>query len=67
MTRSAYCLYALPYAAGLKIVGEAQIPGPGPHCSSSPDLSQEWGLATLMNPMRSLLAQGACRVPTPST
>lgn len=38
-----------------------------PHCSSSPDLSPEWELATLMNSMRSPLAQGACAVPTPCT
>lgn len=46
---------------------EAQTPDPGLHCSFSPNRSPEQGLATLMIPMRSLLAQGACGVPTPHT
>jgi hypothetical protein len=46
---------------------EAQTPDSGAHCSFSPNWSPVRGLATLMIPMRSLLAQGACGVPTPHT
>lgn len=44
--------------------GKPRLQSP-PHCSS--DLSPEWEMATLMNSMRSPLAQGACAVPTPCT
>lgn len=46
---------------------EAPSPDPGPHCSFSPNGSPGRGLATVMIPMRSLLAQGACEVPVPHT
>lgn len=44
--------------------GKPRLQSP-PLCSS--DLSPEWEMATLMNSMRSPLAQGASAVPTPCT